>query len=698
MKYSLYIGAILFALCFCGCSDETLVDGKTDGEGALLNMYASVATANTRLAELPLKQISENNKGKKDVGLYIYYEDDYNADDLSKPYIRNLRCTVTDGKLVAESNQDIYIYDRMTIVAFYPYNEDMSKDDNYFTKKKNEKAYPITESDYSQQTYIPYRAQTNVNPTIAYMIELHFKPQQTCKVEVVLVADSRNDFPTHEDSYKTKGDIELLPSVDRYDGNYVSTTGDLRENWVDNIEDFPELTESGRGTDDGGKYVRRYTAYVWKSQKDDPHHDDSHKHNNNKLSKGDRLFVSDKLILTIPHDLDLAEETVYRYGYNLNTGEIFIPTSDRLVYDATSLQEVSFNEYRAYQVCDIDLTGKGWDPKTVYRGTYDGGGHKISNLSITATPASNVSTEPDKQSFGLFESITSESTLMNIDLVNPKITVDYSNAALKDTCYVGALCGIVNPELSDAKKREMILDGLPKELSTAVKEALIQEGMKNFANTTCYIRGCKVTDPVITVKGENVRVGGLCGGAGNQKQKAEIKDSYVWQSPGNASYQGIAVNAADEDNTKYSAAYAGGFCGMLANGSITNCYSTIENIHAYVKETVTGGTTSPKDIAEGFCTLAPEKEKGAATVSGCYTKKKDSNTDVTNFNAGWPASWPLFKDDQTVSNDGTNSGTSGVNYPGAYPAYQWTDSWHDMGTSNTSYPTLVWEHPLIQKI
>lgn len=694
MKYSLYIGAILFALCFCGCSDETLVDRKTDGEGVLLNMYASMATANTRLAELPLDQISIENNGKKDVGLYIYYEDDYKAGDLSKPYIRNLRCTVTAGKLVAESNQEIYIYDRMTIVAFYPYNEDMSKEGNYFKTKINEKAYPITESDYSKQTYIPYRAQTNVTPTNAYMIELHFKPQQTCKVEVVLVADNRDDFPTHDDNYKTKGDIKLLPSVDRYDGNYNSTTGDLRENWVDNIEDFPELNKSGRGTGDGGKYVRRYTAYVWKSQESDPHHDSAHKHNNNKLSKGDRLFVSDKLILTIPHDLDLAEETVYRYGYNLNTGEIFIPTSDELVYDATSLQEVSFNEYRAYQVCDINLTEKkDWKPKTVYRGTYDGGGHKISNLSITATPASNVSTEPDKQSFGLFESITSESTLMNIDLVNPKITVDYSSTDLKDTCYVGALCGIVNPELSDAKKREMILDGLPKELSTAVKEALIQEGMKNFANTTCYIRGCKVTDPVITIKGENVRVGGLCGGAGNQKQKAEIKDSYVWQSPDNASYQGIAVNAADE-STKYSAAYAGGFCGMLANGSITNCYSTIENIQAYVKETVVNGTTSPKDIAEGFCMLAPEKEKGTATVSGCYTKKEDSNAGVTNFHAGWLTSWPLFKDDKTV----TNGGTNGVNYPGAYPAYQWTDSWHDMGTSNTSYPTLVWEHPLIQKI
>lgn len=690
IKHIVYTGAALLTLCFCGCADETATDATPSKEGTLLNMYVSTG-ATTRLTELgSVGNMSETtNDSFKDVGLYIYYQDDYDKGDLSKPYIRNLHCTVNGSKLTAD--KEIYIYDRMTIVAFYPYNAEMSKEENYFSQKVDEKAYPITESDYSQQYYIPYRAQTNVNPTNAYMIELHFTPQQTCKVEVVLVADQVSDFPKSKNI--SDGSIKMLPGVDRYEGSYNADTGDLRENWLDGIEDFPKDNASPVG----GKYVRRYNAYVWKSGENDPHHDKDHKHFNNILNAGEELFVSDKLILTVPKTVNLSEETVYRYGYNLNTGEIFIPTSDKLVYDATSMQDVSFDDYRAYQVCDVDLNGITWTPKTAFKGTYDGGGHKISNLTLNGTVAA-AGTEPDKQSFGLFKSITSESTLMNIDLVNPTITVDFSNNQ-KDICYVGALCGIVNPELTDAQKEKMIRDGLPPELSEPVRQALVQEKLKDFANSTCYIRGCKVTNPTITVKGENVRVGGLCGGAGNQKQKAEIKDSYVWQESADNSYQGIAVNAEENDKKTYVAAYTGGFCGMLSNGSITNCYSKIEKIKAYIKKETQAEngnpvTTTSQEVAQGFYNPAPKEEKSTISVNGCYTQKTDADASVTSFNTGWPTGWPLFKDDTTV----TNGGTGEVDYPGTYPAYQWKDSWYDMGTKNSNYPSLIWEHPLIQKL
>ena len=703
IRYIIGINALLTVFCLGGCADDALVDNPK-GEGRLLNMYANVNTVNTRLAELGnASNMFTDAKGKKNIGLYIYYEDDYSGKnsangkaDLSKPYIRNLECIYEDGKIVPISKENIYIYDRMTIVAFYPYNAAMSEEANYFTVKDDEKAYPISESDYSQQLYIPYRAQTNVNPTNAYMINLGFGPQQTCKVEVVLVADKLEDFPQSKNL--TDGKIKLLPTVDRYEGAYNSTTGDLRENWLDGIKDFPADDEFKQGTPIGGKYVRRYTAYVWKSGASDKHHDLDHKHSNNTLPKGEVLFESDKLILRVPALVNLDEETVYRYGYNMNTGEIFIPTSDRLVYDAASLQGVKFDEYRAYQVCDIDVSSiANWTPKTAFKGIYDGGGHQITGLKLSVSPSADIDSKiPDKQSFGLFSQITSESTLMNIELINPVITVNFSNTALKDICYVGALCGLINPELSEAQKRKMIEDGLPPELSGPVKEALIQERLKDFAQTICYIRGCKVTDPAIIVTGENVRVGGLCGGAGNQLQKAEIKDSYVWQND-NTAYQGILVNAtSDEIKSKYNNAFVAGFCGLLANsgnnGGITNCYSTLEKVQAFVKD-----ATASKDIATGFYHPATGEElQGTVTVSGCYTLKVETNTGVTNFANGNPTSWPLFENDKTVTNGGVGS-SNVTNYPGAYPAYKWTDSWKDMD-GNHSYPSLIWETRLLMPL
>ena len=680
IKHISYAWVMLLTLCFSSCADQTFVDDKPQGEGTLLNMYASINKVNTRLAELGGSDVMNENSGLKNykhIGLYIYYEDDYKkAGDLSKPYIRNLECEVKDGALTPISGEKIYIYDRMTIVAFYPYNEAMNEEANYFTKLSDEKAYPISESDYINQKYIPYRAETNVNPTNAYMIQLGFSPQHTSKVEVVLTADDPNNFPTG--TSLTDGKVKLLPNVDKLAGSYTPGE-DRRENWVDGIADFP-----AQGTQPvGGKYVRRYTAYVWKSAAlaDDAPHHDNYTHEDNILKKGEILFESDELTLIVPATVNLSEQVVYRYGYNLDNGEIFIPTSDKLIYDATSLQDAKFDDYHAYQVCDIDLSKltDAWKPLTTNNGTYNGGGHAIKNLKIEATPTVNVGNDYAKQMFGLFSDVMGTSTLMNINLVDPTITIDYSNIQLTDTCYVGAICGLVNPELSEDAMRQRIFDSLPKELSTTVKLALVEEQMKKMGNTTCTIRGCKVTNPTIIVTGNNVHVGGLVGGAGNLKQKAEIKDSYT--TGGN-----IAVNAKDVvTQAAYEFASVGAFCGTLANGSFTNCYSNIENISGYAKD----GIGSSKNIAAGFVNLlATDKlpQGATTTVTSCFSQKTDANT--TAFSRGWP-NWPLFKDDPKA----TNNSLSGQYGGNPWPCYKWEDSWKDMGTQPSAYPTLIWETP-----
>ena len=154
MKYITYVCVALLSVILYGCSDEVVNNSEPAAEGTLLNLYVGdIVTPGTRLAELGgVGSISEgthptNGDDKKNIGLYIYYEDDYKADILTKPYVRNLECEVKDGKIVPVDGSDIYIYDRMTIVAFYPYNS--AADDYTFTSKDDEKRYPITENDYS---------------------------------------------------------------------------------------------------------------------------------------------------------------------------------------------------------------------------------------------------------------------------------------------------------------------------------------------------------------------------------------------------------------------------------------------------------------------------------------------------------------------------------------------------------------------
>lgn len=666
MKHITFLLVALFSFAFYGCSED-IIDNTPSEKGTLLTLYVDTGVS-TRLAELPVGEISNNHKGKQNIGLYIYYEEDYVKDDLTKPYIRNLECKVEGNKLVPVDGSSIYIYDRMTIVAFYPYNENVS----VFTVKADETEYPITESDYEKQTYIPYRAQTNVDPTNAFMIRLNLVPQQTFKIQLVLVADNPSDFPTSTD--KQDGSIKLLPGIDpRTETDYVQGT-DRREFWVDDINNFTPGT--------GGKYVRRYNAYIWKSGEGDKHHDE-YTHHNNKIEKGELLFQSDELTLLVPEAIDFSQRRVYRYGYNMNTGEIFVPTSENLVYDAETLQAAG----SAYQVCDINLTGFNWTPKQYYSGTYDGGGHKIVGLEVNVTPTVNNPDGSGKQGFGLFGSIVGNAVLKNIHLVEPEITVDFTDPNLTDTVYVGALCGIANPKLPEDELRKRVEIGLPPGISDVVKKALMEDLMKEFTNTTSTIRGSKVENPTIVTNGENMVAGGVCGAVGDQDQKGSVKDSYISEGS-------IKVNATDEEmKKKYENANVGGFTGQVSAGSVTNSYTAMTNVEGYVKDEEEDTTTDPptirivsKDIATGFSgKVATGEELSAgvtATVTNCRTMKEDAV--VTKFTDSWP-SWPLF-----------NGGM--LKRPDGWPAWPTQDAldydaWGNNGTSPSTYPTLIWESP-----
>ena len=670
------LGVLLLSLSFHGCSEEALDNPAP--VGTALNLYVGGTQATTRLGELPsLDKINELVDNKNHIGLYVYYQDDYSANNLTKPYIRNLECKIEGSKLVPVDGSNIYIYDRMTIVAFYPYNKDFVHD---FAVQSDETEYPITESDYENQTYIPYRAQANVNPTNAYYVRLDLIPQQTFKVEVVLVANDPASFPTTTDGTFKNGDIKILPGIDPRSESYTSGV-DRREFWVDRMDPFTP--------DGGGQHVRRYNAFIWKSTLGSKHHDGKN-HDDNKIEKGDLLFQSKELTLVVPESIDFGQRIVYRYGYNMDTGEIFIPTSENLVYDAKSLQATASGGSDGYQVCDIDLKAGGisnWTPPQYYMGTYDGGGHAIKNLVVDAAPTTNNPDQTGKQGFGLFGSVIGQSVLKNINLVAPSITVDFTNAALKDTCYVGGLCGIANPTVPEDIIKNLVNLDVPPEVTGAIREALLDERLKNYANTTSVIRGCKVSDPHILIDGENVIAGGLCGEAGNQKNKASIYDSYVAETAAASGL--ISVNADTEEvKTKYSNVMVGSFCGLLGAGDIKNSYSAMftNDVTGFAKVVIpgTGGgqpTVRAQQVANGFCNILGGVPTGTVSVSGAFTQMDNTTNGVTCFTDGWPA-WPLFE------SDATSNGKS------KWPALSWTNSWAQMGNLPSTYPTLIWEHPL----
>ncbi|MCD8073010.1 MAG: hypothetical protein LUE10_07580 [Alistipes sp.] len=640
----LYIISLLAIACtaliFGGCTKDQAPGGPSWGDGGLLNLSVSFGELSTRLSELgtpsdmKLSEVDGTQYGRNHVGLYIYYTSNYNNDDLSKPYVRNLECKIEGGNSlvpVLAAGQDpedanIYIYDRMTIVAFYPYNGDMSLPENYFEKQTDEKSYYITKKDYSEQYYIPYRASTETNPTVSYYTQLTFYPRNTYKIEIVVVSDDDSKFVNADE-------VIILPNIDPIDTQDTNLDG-KRVKWYDGVS---ELDDRG-----GGSNVRQYWSYIWTTD-DDP----------NNIPRGEILLQAGELTLIASQDVSVQEQYVYRYGYNMSTGEIFIPTSTNLVWDAQSLADFRGGNTNTYQVCDIDLSVMGnWTPGAINRGRYDGGGHKVLNLTI----------DSDGGNVGLFSKISNSSVVCNVNLIQPQITVTSA-----DSTSVGAICGKVNDVLTEDDIADLI-GNLPEGLSEVVKQAIIADLLADAYSGTCRVVACRVEEPTITVTGLAPRVGTVVGEAGTRNDEEDyysfIKDCY---SLGGS----LTVNSGNEAANE--GGYVGGFCG-LNNGTILRCYTTVDQI-IFDKPDTDDVTLIPS--YEGFTnmgTLFTAAE--GAVLTDDYSVLADSNTGVSQM----PGSWPSW--------------TSGTPY---WPVLTtgWisddTSYWYDAGSPSANYPVLQWE-------
>ncbi|MCC8173189.1 MAG: hypothetical protein LIO65_01995 [Odoribacter sp.] len=631
--------------------DEIYVEDSGEGKEALLNIYVG-KEAMTRLAELPNVDSINNagTNGLHNMGLYIYYQSDYDGENLSQPYIRNMECQVENGKLVpvlAEgenvSNKNIYLYDNMTIIVFYPYNAAMSEEENWFKTKNDEEKYPITRRDYSQQTYIPYRGEVNANPTNSFYREIHLYPKHTFKIEIVLVSDDPADVDG-------SGEPKILPDMDPIDNNDFTNQG-RREKWYDAELKLPDTG--------GGSNVLRYTAYIWQS--------DSFDH---IIERNEVLYENGDFTLLASEEIDPKEQRVYRYGYNFSTGEIFIPTSSYLINDANRLQAFNNISYTdAYQVCDIDLSVLGnFEPLTIISSVYDGGGHKVSGMNITGS----------YESAGLFGKIMGDSRVKNVNLIDPVININSTS----DTCYVGSICGQVNSILTDAQLMALLGNiEFPDELSEVVKQALINDLLSDLYDTDSQIIACRVENPTITVTGTNPRVGTVAGMNGAKEDSTKTYEGYIWDTYNLGGT--ISVNAGNEANN--TGAMVGGFCG-LNEFYITRCYTTIEgdNITSQIEETITGSdgsiTTQLVNKWEGFAnqgTLYTTSE--GAGMDEVYAIAPDSNTNVTSIETSPPpASW--------------------IQYTGIWPIN--TSTWNDYSANsywyatsyyNNQYSVLQWE-------
>ena len=318
---------------------------------------------------------------------------------------------------------------------------------------------------------------------------------------------------------------------------------------------------------------------------------------------------------------------------------------------ATAFPQVVYapNKYTGYELTtdlDFDADGSysdlsnksiwtgniGWSPIGVqdspFTGTFDGGGHTISNLHINYASLPPSGPEFMPTFIGLFGEMSG--IIKNVSLADPDVTSDgivgtlvgAQSGGMISQCYVSG--GSIVPG-----NFTFVIGGLV--------------GFQNGGEITqCYVSKGSITPGVSTGQ-----VGGLVG----QQNVGTISACYVFQITATASDTGVAGTLIGNQvaGTKLIASYAGGTDYAIslvgeASGEVTNSYNQ---------------ESSSSDDAD---TEVSEKTESALKTPDDYTGiyvdwddlDGDTNTDTERFwNFGTSNQYPVLEVD--FNNDGQTS-------------------------------------------
>ena len=224
---------------------------------------------------------------------------------------------------------------------------------------------------------------------------------------------------------------------------------------------------------------------------------------------------------------------------------------------------------------DINLSGIDWTPIGIdynhqYTGTFNGGGHTITGLSVTGSD----------QYAGLFGRIGTGGKVMNVTLENVQITSDnsfgyvggvagYSYGTIENCSVSGSVSG----SGSDGSTGSIVGGVVGSQLggsitgcssSATVKGVAYAGGIAGYTNGGASLTGCYATGSV-SVENNTTSAAYAGGVVGNNGSSSTLKACYAWGS----------VTGSGSGTV-----YVGGVTGSNDLGTLTACY--------HAKRTVSG--------------------------------------------------------------------------------------------------------------
>ncbi len=291
--------------------------------------------------------------------------------------------------------------------------------------------------------------------------------------------------------------------------------------------------------------------------------------------------------------IDGAEATE-AYSYDSNTRTITIYSGEGLKVAADEVNSGN-TDINITLDNDIDLTGINWTPigtyDNPYTGTFDGGGHTITGLTVTT----------NDQYAGLFGYIGSGGKVKNVTLKDVKIE---SNNGMGN---VGGVAGwsygnIENCSVSGSVSGNSTAGGVVGaqwggsitgcSSSATVKGVTYAGGIAGYTNNGATLTACYATGDVTLVSNDI----GTCyagGVVGNNGSSSTLKACYAWGS----------VTGSGSGTV-----YVGGVTGSNDLGTLTACY--------HAKGTVKGSDGATDGATGG---VAGRNYKGLMPYGGIIT-------------------------------------------------------------------------------
>ena len=201
-------------------------------------------------------------------------------------------------------------------------------------------------------------------------------------------------------------------------------------------------------------------------------------------------------------------------GQGVWAGNITVSTAEELMTIATNVNDgtMTYSGDVITLTADIDLSdktwvpiGNDWDNKKHFKGTFDGGGHKISNLSISTS---------DVYYLGVFGCVNG-GTVKNLVLANSSVKSNISSSSYTD--YVG---GIVGYNLAGTIENCWVLSDVTIEGDDCVG------GIVGYSGTSgtdkAYIKNCYNFGATVKSNNESTK-GDICG-----KNEGEIVNGIIF--------------------------------------------------------------------------------------------------------------------------------------------------------------------------